>query len=110
MVGALNIAGDQAQVSGMPIGRRGDRGGPRVLVPIPPPYVPDKLRPGADHGVSWSYRSLTNLEGDPEGRTFAEILVDVVATEVIEPWGGGKWHLEIFRSANPEPEDWNGEM
>ena len=36
--------------------------------------------------------------------------MDVVATEVIEPWGGGKWHLEIFRSANPEPEDWNGEM
>ena len=36
-----------------------------------------------------------HLEGDPEGRTFAEILVDVVAAEVIEPWGGGKWHLEI---------------
>jgi hypothetical protein len=36
--------------------------------------------------------------------------VDVVATEVIEPWGGGKWHLEIFRSINAEPEDWNGEM
>ena len=51
-----------------------------------------------------------HLEGDPEGRTFAEILVDVVATEVIEPWGGGKWHLEIIRSINPEPEDWNGEM
>ena len=51
-----------------------------------------------------------HLEGDPEGRTFAEILVDVVATEVIEPWGGGKWHLEVFRSVNPEPEDWNGEM
>ena len=51
-----------------------------------------------------------HLEGDPEGRTFAEILVDVVATEVIEPWGGGKWHLEIFRSVNPEPENWNGEM
>jgi hypothetical protein len=29
---------------------------------------------------------------------------------VIEPWGGGKWHLEIIRSINPEPEDWNGEM
>ncbi len=43
-----------------------------------------------------------HLEGDPEGRTFAEILVDVVAAEVIEPWGGGKWHLEIFRSSNPE--------
>ena len=51
-----------------------------------------------------------HLEGDPEGRTFAEILVDVVAAEVIEPWGGGKWHLEIFRSSSPEAEDWNGEM
>ena len=51
-----------------------------------------------------------HLEGDPEGRSFGEILVDVVATEVIEPWGGGKWHLEIFRAANPDPEDWNGEM
>src|SRR5262249_42937954 len=51
-----------------------------------------------------------HLDGDPEGRTFAEILVDVVAAEVIEPWGGGKWHLEVFRSTNPEPEDWNGEM
>ena len=50
------------------------------------------------------------LEGDPEGRTFAELLVDVVATEVIEPWGGGKWHLEVFRSTAAEPEDWNGEM
>ena len=50
-----------------------------------------------------------HLDGDPEGRTFAEILVDVVATEVIEPWGGGKWHLEIFRSVSAEPEDWNGE-
>ncbi len=30
--------------------------------------------------------------------------------EVIEPWGGGKWHLEIFRSRDAEPEDWNGEM
>ena len=51
-----------------------------------------------------------HLEGDPEGRLFSEILVDVVAAEVIEPWGGGKWHMEIFRSVNPEPEDWNGEM
>ena len=51
-----------------------------------------------------------SLEGDPEGRTFAELLVDVVATEVIEPWGGGKWHLEVFRSTAAEPEDWNGEM
>jgi hypothetical protein len=33
-----------------------------------------------------------------------------VAAEVIEPWGGGKWHLEIFRSSSPEGEDWNGEM
>ena len=51
-----------------------------------------------------------HLEGDPEGRLFSELLVDVVAAEVIEPWGGGKWHLEVFRSLNPEPEDWNGEM
>ena len=51
-----------------------------------------------------------HLDGDPEGRTFAEILVDVVAAEVIEPWGGGKWHLEVFRSTAAEPEDWNGEM
>ena len=51
-----------------------------------------------------------HLEGDPEGRAFAEILVDVVAAEVIEPWGGGKWHLEIFRTSHADPEDWNGEM
>jgi hypothetical protein len=51
-----------------------------------------------------------HLDGDPEGRSFAEIIVDVVAAEVIEPWGGGKWHLEVFRANNPEPEDWNGEM
>ena len=51
-----------------------------------------------------------HLEGDPEGRLFSELLVDVIAAEVIEPWGGGKWHMEIFRSVNPEPEDWNGEM
>jgi hypothetical protein len=57
-----------------------------------------------------AYEPAYHLDGDPEGRSFAEILVDVVATEVIEPWGGGKWHLEIFRSVNPEPEDWNGEM
>ena len=42
-----------------------------------------------------------HLEGDPEGRLFSEILVDVVAAEVIEPWGGGKWHMEIFRSVEP---------
>ena len=58
---------------------------------------------------SWD-EAAYHLEGDPEGRTFAEILVDVIATEVVEPWGGGKWHLETFRSVSPEPEDWNGEM
>lgn len=51
-----------------------------------------------------------HLENDPEHRTFAEILVDVVAADVIEPWGGGKWHLEVFRAATAEPDDWNGEM
>ena len=24
-----------------------------------------------------------------------------IAAEVIEPWGGGKWHLEIFRAVEP---------
>ena len=42
-----------------------------------------------------------HLEGDTEVRTFAEILVDVVVTEVIEPWGGGKWHLEAYHAAHP---------
>jgi hypothetical protein len=51
-----------------------------------------------------------HLEGDQEARSFAELLVDVVATEVVEPWGGGRWHLEVFRASNLEPEDWNGEM
>ena len=51
-----------------------------------------------------------HLEGDPESRSFAEIAVDVVVTEVIEPWGGGKWHLEVYRSAHPDPDDWNGEV
>ena len=51
-----------------------------------------------------------HLDGDTELRSFAEILVDVVVSEVIEPWGGGKWHLEVYRSSNPEPEDWNGEI
>ena len=50
------------------------------------------------------------LENDPERRTFAEILVDVVAADIIEPWGGGKWHLEVFRSTSPDPDDWNGEL
>ena len=51
-----------------------------------------------------------HLEKDPEQRSFAEILVDVIAADIIEPWGGGKWHLEVFRSTAAEPEDWNGEM
>lgn len=51
-----------------------------------------------------------HLENDPEHRAFAEMLVDVIAADVIEPWGGGKWHLEVFRSTAAEPEDWNGEM
>ena len=46
-----------------------------------------------------------HLEGDPEGRAFSDLLVDVIAAEVIEPWGGGKWHLEVFRSISPEAED-----
>jgi hypothetical protein len=50
------------------------------------------------------------LENDPERRTFGEVLVDVVAADVIEPWGGGKWHLEVFRSTSAEPDDWNGEL
>ena len=62
---------------------------------------------GLHHGIQ---PTQVDGGGDPEGRSLAEILVDVVAAEVIEPWGGGKWHLEIFRSSNPEPEDWNGEM
>ena len=51
-----------------------------------------------------------HLEKDPERRTFGEILVDVIAADVIEPWGGGKLHLEVFRSSAPDPEDWNGEL
>jgi hypothetical protein len=51
-----------------------------------------------------------HLENDPERRTFAEVLVDVVAADVIEPWGGGKWHLEVFRSTSADPDDWNGEL
>ena len=41
-----------------------------------------------------------HLEGDPEGRSFAELLVDVVATEIIEPWGGasGTWRFSGRRS------------
>ncbi len=47
-------------------------------------------------------KSAYYLEGDPEGRTFGEIFVDVVATGVIEPLDGGKWHLETFLSASSE--------
>jgi hypothetical protein len=50
------------------------------------------------------------LEKDPEHRSFHEILVDVIAADIIEPWGGGKWHVEVFRSTSADPEDWNGEM
>ena len=62
------------------------------------------------NSYTFGSQNVPFVEGDPEGRLFSEILVDVVAAEVIEPWGGGKWHMEIFRSVNPEPEDWNGEM
>jgi hypothetical protein len=51
-----------------------------------------------------------HLEKDPEHRSYSDILIDVVANDVIEPWGGGKWHLEVFRSLVAEPEEWNGEM
>ena len=51
-----------------------------------------------------------HLENDPEHRAFSEILVDLLAADIIEPWGGGKWHLEVFRSTAAEPEEWNGEL
>jgi len=51
-----------------------------------------------------------HLENDPEQRTFADILVDLMAADIIEPWGGGKWHLEVFRATAAEPEQWNGEL
>jgi len=51
-----------------------------------------------------------HIEKDPEQRTYAEILVDLLAADVIEPWGGGKWHLEVFRSTSSDPEEWNGEL
>ena len=57
---------------------------------------------GTMRRITW--RTIRNIG------TYAEILVDVVAADVIEPWGGGKWHLEIFRSTAADPEDWNGEM
>jgi hypothetical protein len=58
---------------------------------------------------SWEDEAY-HIDKDPEHRTFAEILVDVLAADVIEPWGGGKWHLEVFRSTAADPEDWNGEL
>ena len=51
-----------------------------------------------------------HLEGDPNARAFGELIIDIIAADIIEPWGGGKWHLEIFRSSEAEPEDWNGEI
>ena len=51
-----------------------------------------------------------HLDKDPEHRAFSELLVDVVVADVIDPWGGGKWHLEMFRSSTADPEDWNGEV
>ena len=51
-----------------------------------------------------------HIDKDPEHRTYAEILVDLLAADVIEPWGGGKWHLEVFRSTSSDPEEWNGEL
>ena len=55
-------------------------------------------------------KSAYPLQGDPVGRSFSELLVDVTAAEVIEPWGGGKWHLEVVHSKNQEPDEWNGEI
>ena len=51
-----------------------------------------------------------HLEHDVERRTFADLVVDMLVAEIIEPWGGGKWHLEVFRSLAAEPEVWNGEV
>ena len=51
-----------------------------------------------------------HIDKDPEQRTYSEILVDLLAADIIEPWGGGKWHLEVFRSTSNDPEEWNGEL
>jgi hypothetical protein len=51
-----------------------------------------------------------HLDNDPEQRTFSQILVDILAADIVEPWGGGKWHLEIFRATGADPEAWNGEI
>lgn len=44
-----------------------------------------------------------HLEGDPDGRAFAEILVDVVAAEVIEPWGEASGTSRSSAPATPSP-------
>ena len=51
-----------------------------------------------------------HLDNDPESRTFNHILVDILVADIVEPWGGGKWHLDVFRAAGTEPEAWNGEI
>ncbi|MGC4085899.1 MAG: hypothetical protein QM736_28175 [Vicinamibacterales bacterium] len=68
--------------------RAADRGGRRVRS-VPHADALSQLRLRMNRRI--------HLEGDPEGRLFSELLVDVVAAEVIEPWGGGKWHMEIVR-------------
>ena len=54
--------------------------------------------------------AILAVYNDPEQRTFSQILVDILAADIVEPWGGGKWHLEIFRATGAEPEAWNGEI
>ena len=51
-----------------------------------------------------------HLERGYEGWCFAELVTEVVSTEVVEPWSRGKWKLEVFRSINPKHEEWNGKM
>ena len=53
---------------------------------------------------------LQNLTIATALRQTLDSVPSLIAADVIEPWGGGKWHMETFRSVNPEPEDWNGEM
>ena len=53
----------------------------------------------------WYNQKLVQVTGDTQ-----RVRAPIAPGEVIEPWGGGKWHLEVFRATNPEPEDWNGEM
>ena len=60
-------------------------------------------------GAAWRGTVLPRLLGQEDCRR-GNRRADVVATEVIEPWGGGKWHHEVFRATAAEPEDWNGEM